>query len=71
MIIKKILTRNRRDFTAIYACEHCADEHEGYGYDDTNFHESVMPDMKCKKCGKSQEVEQAAMQPRHPENLSV
>jgi len=51
MKIKKITSQSRRDFTAIYECEHCADEHKDYGYDDANFHNNVIPSMKCKKCG--------------------
>lgn len=52
MKIKKILSQNRRDFQAIYECEHCGGTHEGSGYDDANFHESVIPDMSCAACGK-------------------
>lgn len=53
MKIKKILSQKRRDFRAIYECEHCGKEHEGSGYDDDNFHKNVIPTMKCKYCGKS------------------
>ena len=52
MKIKEILSQIRRDFTAIYMCEHCDHEEEGNGYDDDNFHRNVVPMMKCKKCGK-------------------
>lgn len=57
MIIKKIISQNRRDFRAIYECEHCNDTHEGYGYDDDNFHRNVVPGMVCKKCGKGANAE--------------
>ena len=53
MKIKKITSRNRRDFTAIYICEHCNHEEGGYGYDDNYFHGSVIPKMKCGNCGKT------------------
>jgi ribosomal protein L37AE/L43A len=52
MRIRKITTQNRRDFTAIYKCEHCDYSREGSGYDDDNFHRNVIPKMKCPKCGK-------------------
>ena len=52
MKIKTIKSQSRRDFTAIYECEHCGATHEGYGYDDDNFHENVIPKMTCNKCGK-------------------
>lgn len=53
MKIKTIVSQNRRDFRAIYECEHCGHTNEGFGYDDTHFHERVIPDMKCFKCGKT------------------
>lgn len=52
MKIKKILGQHRRDFTAIYECEHCGHETEGSGYDDDNFHRNVIPQIPCKECGK-------------------
>jgi ribosomal protein L37AE/L43A len=53
MKIKHIKSQSRRDFTAIYECEHCGATETGYGYDDSNFHENVIPAMKCKVCGKT------------------
>jgi ribosomal protein L37AE/L43A len=53
MKIKEITEQSRRDFTAIYVCEHCNTEEKGYGYDDDNFHRNVIPRMPCKKCGKT------------------
>jgi hypothetical protein len=52
MKIKKIESQSRRDFHAIYECQHCGHTERGYGYDDDNFHRNVIPDMQCKKCGK-------------------
>lgn len=52
MRIKTIKNQYRRDFTAEYVCEHCGDVHEGGGYDDSYFHNTVIPDMVCEKCGK-------------------
>lgn len=53
MKIKKVIYQKRRDFRAVYQCEHCEKEHEDYGYDDDNFHKNVIPSMKCKSCGKT------------------
>tara|TARA_R110000824_G_scaffold29245_1_gene97587 strand:+ start:827 stop:1045 length:219 start_codon:yes stop_codon:yes gene_type:complete len=54
MKIKRIVSQHRRDFYAIYACEHCeAVSEESYGYDDKNFHENVIPKMVCNSCGKT------------------
>jgi ribosomal protein L37AE/L43A len=52
MEIKKILSQNRRDFTAIYKCEHCENETELSGYYDSYFHQEVIPNMECSKCKK-------------------
>lgn len=52
MRILKFISQHRRDFQAIYECDHCGDTHQASGYDDTNFHQNVIPDMVCKKCGK-------------------
>ncbi len=52
MRIQKITDQNRRDFTAIYECEHCGNTHKGTGYDDSYFHKHVIPEMTCKSCGK-------------------
>ena len=51
MRIKARLSQHRRDFKAIYQCEHCGHERTGDGYDDVNFHQNVIPAMKCDKCG--------------------
>lgn len=51
MKIKKITYQNRRDFKAIFECEHCESTEEKSGYDDSNFHNNVIPNMKCENCG--------------------
>lgn len=53
MKIKTIESQHRRDFTAIYECEHCGHTIRNRGYDDANFHENVIPAMPCEKCGKT------------------
>lgn len=52
MRIQEITSRNRRDFQAIYVCQHCDHTKKGYGYDDSYFHDSIIPKMECEKCGK-------------------
>ena len=52
MKIKEIISQHRRDFTAIYICEHCEAEVTSTGYDDAYFHATVIPKMKCPDCGK-------------------
>jgi len=51
--IKKITYRNRRDFTAVFQCQHCGHEYKGEGYDDAYYHNHVIPAIVCKKCDKS------------------
>ena len=53
MKIKQIEQQHRRDFQAIYECENCGETFKGRGYDDRNFHDNVVPEMVCKKCGES------------------
>ncbi len=53
MKIKKILHQHRRDFLANYECEGCGHVVRAKGYDDRNFHDNVIPAMKCLECGKS------------------
>ena len=53
MRIQKIESQTRRDFYAIYECEHCGFTKQGSGYDDDNIHQNVILQMKCEKCGKT------------------
>jgi primosomal protein N' len=53
MKIKEITYQHRRDFTAIYECEGCGHTVKGDGYDDANFHQNVIPAMRCHECGKT------------------
>mgnify|MGYP003083379963 FL=1 len=52
MKIKKIISQHRRDFQAVYECEHCGYTVKSYGYDDEYFHNEVIPNKVCPKCGK-------------------
>ena len=54
MKIKEIKSQHRRDFYAIYEGENCGHiTDKKSGYDDRNFHDNVIPTMKCEECGKS------------------
>jgi predicted RNA-binding Zn-ribbon protein involved in translation (DUF1610 family) len=71
MKIKRIVSQNRRDFTAIYECEHCGHEHEGSGYDDSHFHASVIPKMKCPECGKAADESYRPLATKHSDHAVV
>ena len=51
MRLKNKIRQHRRDFAAVYQCEHCGAECTWYGYDDAHFHQQVIPAMKCAECG--------------------
>lgn len=71
MKIKEITSRMRRDFSAVYECEHCGETHCGDGYDDSYFHNIVIPAMKCQKCGKTASQDYKAMHPRYSAEVVV
>jgi hypothetical protein len=78
MILIAKLDQHRRDFTGKYKCQFCEHEEKRTGgYDDDNYHENVIPRMKCSnpECGKSTESEQdetAVKAPtRHPAGMQV
>lgn len=49
--------QSRRDFKAIYECESCGHvTKEIWGYDDRNYHENVIPAMRCPDCGEASGV---------------
>ena len=60
--------QSNRDFRAVYECEHCGAQTNGTGYDDANFHQNVIPNMTCTKCGKSSNGEVSSA-PSVPANL--
>lgn len=54
MKILEILSQHRNDFTATMECEACGHQRKlTSGYDDANYHDNVIPNMKCEKCGLS------------------
>ena len=71
MKIERILDQMRRDFTAIYKCEHCGATSEGSGYDDAYFHKSVVPEMKCKECGEKSTEDFRPLTTKYPEGAQV
>ncbi len=71
MKIKEIKRQFRRDFTAVYECEHCGFEREGGGYDDDNFHENVIPKMECPSCGKQANKNYRPLATVHPANKMI
>jgi len=71
MKIKEITSQSRRDFRAIYECEHCGVTHEGTGYDDSYFHQNVIPDMECKKCGKKADKDYTPRATKYPEGMVI
>jgi hypothetical protein len=71
MRIKKIISQHRRDFTAIYECEHCSATKQGIGYDDGNFHSNVIPKMMCDQCGKIADESYRALTTKYPDGQSI
>jgi len=69
--IEKIISQHRRDFKALYKCEHCGDEREGNGYDDANFHNNVIPDMKCPVCGQKSSDDYRPLATKYPEGQQL
>ena len=71
MKIKEILNQSRRDFTAIYVCEHCGHEENGNGYDDANFHQNVIPEMECTECKKKAPDNYMPLTTKYPEGFVI
>lgn len=67
MRIKTINSQNRRDFYADYECEHCGYiKKNSSGYDDNNFHQNVIPKMKCPKCNKTAHEDYKPLGTKYP-----
>lgn len=71
MKIYAIKSQNRRDFTAVYECEHCGAKRTAQGYDDANFHINVIPKMECAACGKTADAAYVPQEPKYPEGLVI
>lgn len=71
MKIQKVLNQHRRDFRAIYECEHCGYTHESHGYDDSYFHQEVVPNMVCESCGNKAPDDHEPNSPKYPEGVQL
>lgn len=71
MKIKEITCQHRRDFTAVYECEYCGYTEKRDGYDDANFHNNVIPKMKCIKCGKTADENYRPLTTKYPEGYQI
>jgi len=71
MRIKEIIWQHRRDFRAIFQCEHCNIEYEMRGYDDANFHNNVIPAFKCCRCGEKANENYRPLSTKYPEGYQV
>ena len=71
MKIKKIIFQHRRDFKAVYECEHCGNHWHGSGYDDANFHQNVIPYIQCLRCGKKADENYRPLETKYPEGYQV
>ena len=71
MRIKEIIEQHRRDFTALYECEHCGHIERGHGYDDANYHRRVIPQWRCSSCGQQAPEDYVPRQPKYPEGQQI
>ena len=71
MKIKKIISQHRRDFRAIFECEHCNAEYEMGGYDDAYFHNNVIPSFECRKCGKKADKDYRPLTTKYSEGYQI
>jgi len=71
MKIRTIESQNRRDFYAVYECEHCGATKRGSGYDDDYFHENVIPKMACESCGKTASSDYVPQATKYPDGYVV
>lgn len=71
MRIHHKISQSRRDFRAVYECEHCGHQRTDYGYDDENFHRNVIPDMNCEKCGEKAPTDAPKTAPDVPAHVVI
>ena len=72
MKIKRIIKQHRRDMTVDYECEHCGYISENkYAYDDSYFHNTVIPGMKCEKCGKIAGDDYRPLTTKYPDGVQI
>lgn len=71
MRIKELIKQHRRDFTAVFECDHCGYEDRRTGYDDRHFHQVVIPALLCPSCGKTAKDNYRPLSPKYPEGFQV
>jgi len=71
MHIKQLISQHRRDFEAIYECEHCGHSYKSTGYDDDNFHQNVIPTFKCPECGKTASEDYQPRSTKYPADFVI
>lgn len=72
MRIIEIISQMRRDFSALFECEHCKQTETIKGcYDDSYFHQKVIPKMKCKNCGKKSDENYRSLQTKYPDGMQI
>lgn len=71
MKIKKINSQIRRDFTAIYECEHCGNTETHEGYDDEYFHRNVIPQMVCVSCQRTADDNYRPLTTKYSANQTI
>lgn len=78
MKIIKTYGWNRRDFQYDAKCEHCDHEtKDNSGYDDSDYYNDVVPDLKCPNCGESSNSKQiegvpkTVIVPKHDPNITM
>lgn len=71
MKIKAIESQHRRDFYAVYECEHCGATKRAAGYDDSYFHDQVIPNMVCDACGQKAPDNYRPLATKYPDGMQV
>lgn len=72
MKIKKVNSQHRRDFWADMECESCGKIQLNVScYDDSYFHQNVIPKMKCKSCGEISPPNYEAKKTKYPDYLQL
>lgn len=72
MHIEQIMWQYRRDFRAVYRCEHCGATELGEGYDDAFYHARVVPELACAACGQTADKDTyRPLTTKYPEGMQV
>lgn len=71
----KVYNQHRRDCDADFECEKCgAKDTTNSAYDDRNYWDNVVPNRKCKECGKSTNdlgIDKEFIQTKYPDGFQV